>query len=306
MNKFNNLIVGSGISALVVYKNSSRKPQIFTSDKDQILRSKNFYEYDFFGGNTNIWGGYINLKRHNKFLKSGKYKKLFNKKIFLVRKIFHEHSKFSNTQCLFNSKNEIFRVDNSFFDKKLIKKKINRIILNKKNIEIVTESNSVFTNQLSLCIGNLSLIKLLYDSGWVDRNDVISFDDGNCGYVLNFLINQKSNYYIPMPLVEIIEKLLFKKSKTYKVINNSFILQKFSNSVKKHEINCEELLKMNSSKIRYYLSNHIANLRVNNIPIRKFIKHKSKKINVFCSGTVKKYLPGPIIQDLIFDIIINQ
>ena len=84
-----------------------------------------------------------------------------------------------------------------------------------------------------------------------------------------------------MPLVEIIEKLLFKKSKTYKVINNSFILQKFSNSVKKHEIYCEELLKMNSSKIRYFLSNHIANLRINNIPIRKFIKHKSKKLTYF-------------------------
>ena len=88
MNKINNLIVGSGISALVVYKNSSKKPQIFTSDKDQILRSKNFYEYDFFGGNTNIWGGYINLKRHNKFLKSGKYKKLFNKKFFWLEKYF--------------------------------------------------------------------------------------------------------------------------------------------------------------------------------------------------------------------------
>ena len=40
--------------------------------------------------------------------------------------------------------------------------------------------------------------------------------------------------------------------------------------------------------------------------IRKFIKKKSKKINVFCSGTIKKYLPGPIIQDLILDILQNK
>ena len=43
--------------------------------------------------------------------------------------------------------------------------------------------------------------------------------------------------------------------------------------------------------------------KINNIPIRKFVNQRSKKINVFCSGTLKKYLPGPIIQDLIFDII---
>ena len=63
---------------------------------------------------------------------------------------------------------------------------------------------------------------------------------------------------------------------------------------------------MEENKIRYFLSNHIANLRVNNVPIRKFIKKKSKKINVFCSGTIKKYLPGPIIQDLILDILQNK
>ena len=50
----------------------------------------------------------------------------------------------------------------------------------------------------------------------------------------------------------------------------------------------------------------ITNLRINNIPIRKFIHQKSKRIDVYCSGTVKKYLPGPIVQDLIFDIINNK
>ena len=63
---------------------------------------------------------------------------------------------------------------------------------------------------------------------------------------------------------------------------------------------------MNKRKIRYFLSNHIVNIKINNIPIRKFVNQRSKKINVFCSGTLKKYLPGPIIQDLIFDIIKNR
>ena len=63
---------------------------------------------------------------------------------------------------------------------------------------------------------------------------------------------------------------------------------------------------MKNKKIRYFLSNHVANLRINNIPVRKFINQKSSKIKVFCSGTVKKYIAGPVIQDLIFDIVNNK
>ena len=109
-----------------------------------------------------------------------------------------------------------------------------------------------------------------------------------------------------MPLNKIIEKIIFGKSKTYDLINESIILQKFSGKIKNHKIICSDLIKMNKRKIRYFLSNHIVNIKINNIPIRKFVNQRSKKINVFCSGTLKKYLPGPIIQDLIFDIIKNR
>tara|TARA_B100001250_G_scaffold599_1_gene542 strand:- start:413 stop:742 length:330 start_codon:yes stop_codon:yes gene_type:complete len=109
-----------------------------------------------------------------------------------------------------------------------------------------------------------------------------------------------------MPLRFIIEKLLLNKSDAYQTLKDTFILQKFSRSITKHQISCIDLLNMKKTKIRYFISNHIANLRINNIPIRKFIHQKSKRIDVYCSGTVKKYLPGPIVQDLIFDIINNK
>ena len=109
-----------------------------------------------------------------------------------------------------------------------------------------------------------------------------------------------------MPVSKILEKMIFSKSTTYKISNDSLILQKFSNIVKTHKFSCEDLLKMNKSKLRYFLSNHVVNLRVNNVPIRKFINSKSRKIKVFCSGTIKKYLPGPVIQDLIHDILNNK
>ena len=63
-------IVGSGlcsfIASLKVKKSSVlTKLNYDTSDVTKIL---NFYEYNNPGGNTNIWGAYINLERFKKFL----------------------------------------------------------------------------------------------------------------------------------------------------------------------------------------------------------------------------------------------
>ena len=307
MNFDKNFLIGSGISSFIYFLNSQKKIQILTSNKDEIVKSNNFYEYDIIGGNTNIWGGYINYKRHKKFLKNRKYKKIFQSNILKVNKIFSQNSRFSNTYCIMGKNNKIFRLDKKMFKKRLNEKKIKKIIIKKKIIELISSENkSLFTDKATLCIGNLSLLKLMYDSDLINPNDTISFEDGSCNYVLNLFIDQKKNYYIPMPLRFIIEKLLLNKSDAYQTLKDTFILQKFSRSITKHQISCKDLLNMKKTKIRYFISNHIANLRINNIPIRKFIHQKSKRIDVYCSGTVKKYLPGPIVQDLIFDIINNK
>ena len=307
MKYINNLIIGSGISALISFQTNKKNSQIYSGTINKVVCSNKFYEYDSIGGNTNIWGGYLNYKRHKKFLKDKNYKKLFKNNIFQINKIFTEKSKFSNTFCLTDSKKEIFRIKKNFFKNKLIEKKIKKITIKKKNIELITENNkTLFTKKLTLCIGNLNLIKLMHQSSLINSDDIISFEDGSCSYVLNFFIKQEKNYYIPMPFKQITEKLIFDRAVSYKVSKSSLILQKFSNSVNKHKIKCDDLMNMNINSMRYFLSNHIANLRINNVPIRKFIKLQSKKIDVYCSGTVKKYLPGPIIQDLILDILNNK
>jgi hypothetical protein len=307
MKYINNLIIGSGISSFIYSEIVKQKQVIYTGKENKVLQSNNLYEYDSVGGNSNIWGGYINFKRHKKFLKNKRYKEIFEKNLFKINKIFKINSKFTNTYCITDKNKNIFRVDKKLFKGNLIEKKIFKISIKKNNIRLTSEDNkTIFVKKLILCAGNLNLIKLLYQSNLIYSTDIISFDDGPCNYVLNIFINQKKNYYIPMPLIKIFEKLLFKKSKLYKISNDSFILQKFSNKINKHKILCENLLKLKEKKIRYFLSNHVTNLRINNIPIRKFIKSKSKRINVFSSGTIKKYLPGPIIQDLIFDILINK
>ena len=48
--------------------------QQFFSSKKTYYQKQNFYEFDTIGGNSNIWGGYINYERHQKFLDNTKYK----------------------------------------------------------------------------------------------------------------------------------------------------------------------------------------------------------------------------------------
>ena len=59
-------------------------------------------------------------------------------------------------------------------------------------------------------------------------------------------------------------------------------------------------MKYESNHIRYFLSNHIVKLSINNEPIKIFIKKISKNINVYNSGALRKYVAGPISQDIIY------
>ena len=301
-----NILLGAGMSSFVYFNIKKGKPKVLTGDQKKILKSKNFYEFEGLGGNSNIWGGYINFSRHKRFLKNRNYKKLFEKRLFKIQNIFSENSHFSNTCNLVDKNDNIFRIKKENFKNKALLNKVRKINIKKNKIELVSDKEIYSTETLTLCIGNLNLIKLLYNSEIIDSRDIISFEDGNCTYVPNLLIDKKKNYYIPMPLLYIFEKLFRRKSKNYRSVKSSLILQKFSSKTKNIEISCKELMKMKSYKLRFFLSNHIANLRINNEPVRKFISKKSKKINIFCSGTVNKYIPGPIIQDLIFDIATNN
>ena len=62
MKTINHSILGSGLSALIKdFK--TENSVIFTDITNQIKKSKRFYEFRNIGGNTNIWGGYVNYKR---------------------------------------------------------------------------------------------------------------------------------------------------------------------------------------------------------------------------------------------------
>ena len=300
-------IIGGGLSALIKDQITDNAI-IYCSSTKRLSISKNFYENLEIGGNTNIWGGYINYKKYLMFLKHNKFR-LFIKyqKIFKLKKLFIDR-KFKDTYFISNFfDNKVLRIKNFFFKNPLISKKINKISIEKKKIFIHYGNDKVLSNKLSICVGNLSLIEMLYNSKIINIYDRISFKDGSCSYCLNFKNNFKQYYYIPLTIKEIIEKLFFGKKEVYKSkIGRTLIAQKFSKKYIIHSFSVFELLKYKSNNIRYFLTNHTTNLKINGVEINKFMKNLSKNITVYNSGSIKRYIPGPISQNLIFNVIKNS
>jgi hypothetical protein len=304
MTIINHSIIGGGFSSLIKLQ-VSPKAKVFCSNENKIIKSLKFYEKLNIGGNSNIWGGYINYNIYKLFTKNKKFKNFIQKqKIYKLRKLFLDH-KFSNTYYISNFfDNHVLRIKAKHFNNSLITKKINKISQKNNIIILHSKNKKILTKKLSLCIGNLSLIRLLYKSKLIKSDDKISFIDGNVSYGVNSFLNLKKNYYIPMSFLEILEKLFRNKKKKYdQKINKTIFVQKFSKKFKKYFYTVNEILNYQHNFSRYFVSHHLVNLCINNIPINIFIKKHSKNITIYNSGAIQKYLAGPISQSLIFNAV---
>ena len=302
MKIINHSILGSGLSALI-RDQISYNAVIFCKNKNNIKRSKNFYEFENIGGNTNIWGGYINLKRHKFLTKDRKYFNFFkNTKLFSIKKLIND-KQFESTSYLSNYNNpEVFRINKKNFKNRILSYNIDKIVILKKCINLISGKKKFKTKKLSICTGNLGLIEILYNSNLIGKNDKIAFEDGKVNYSLNLFKNKKKNYYIPMNIYEVFIKLFFNKVIKYKIDKKKyFLLQKFSKQCAKYNFTVSDILKYQTNNIRYFLSHHITNLKINGISIDKFMLKVSNRISVYNSGKCKKYYGGPISQDIIFN-----
>ena len=105
-----------------------------------------------------------------------------------------------------------------------------------------------------------------------------------------------------MNIYEVLIKLFFNKVTKYKINTKKyFLLQKFSKQSIKFNFTVEDILNNQTKNIRYFLSHHITNLKINEISIDKFMLKVSNRISVYNSGKCKKYYGGPISQDIIFN-----
>ena len=303
-------IVGSGlcsfIASLKVKKSSVlTKLNYETSDVTKIL---NFYEYNNPGGNTNIWGAYINLERFKKFLiLNKKFRNFYEQNNIFTTSRISKNSHFKKIGYIQNKKTKkILRLDKSFF-KNSINFDLKKITINKNYVDLISNKKTFRAKKVNLCIGNIGLIKVLKQSNLIFSHDIITYEDSSIKYVLNFNLNNKKFYYIPMSIKQIIEKLIY-KSNFYNINENknNLIVQGVSKEKKIFKFSIEKLLNAKKSFHRGLTTNHISNLRINNVPIEKFLRKKSKRVIINNSGTISKYIPGSISQDLIFNTFVKS
>ena len=309
--KFSNYaIVGSGLCSFIATLKVKKCLVLtkFSNKKTDVIRILNFYELNNLGANTNIWGAYINLHRFRKLLNSSKkFSNFYFKNNFFTTSKISSKNNFKKVGYIKNKKTKkIFRLNLSFF-KNPVNFNLKKIIINKNYIDLVSSNKVLRTKKVNLCLGNIGLIKVLKQSDLISDYDTISYEDSSIRYLPNFNLDFKSYYYIPMSIKQIFEKLFY-KSKYYKKNDNNMNLfvQAVSNKKIKFVYSIKDLLNSKKSFHRGLTTNHIANLRINNVPIDKFLKNKSKRIIVNCSGSLPKYIPGSISQDLIYNTFIKS
>lgn len=278
------------------------------------LKSSTFHDRPLFGGNSSVWGGHINYKKIPK--------KLIN--ILNKRNVFFQKLSYSITGTnsstkyitqLQNSKGEIFRsndlienIENAIIlDLSITKKKIFTNILfldsnKKKRFEV---------NKLYLCVGTIQLIDLLFRSKLLNQNDEIELTEFDHEFIFKFKNSKfiKKATTIRYCFGRAIGHFLGIQSfaKFLKIFNfiPIFIDQIFYNTKTKIVLILKgntfiEKNKDNSKK--FGKSIHYCNMKINGVPIDKFLSKKNKNLIGFGMPFVNQKIPGPISNDILLDI----
>ncbi len=222
---YNNVIIGSGFSALILKKMMKNQSLIFSVLNSDNLKNENliirknlncnkffsnysssigsvnfiikkgiFHDRLVNGGNSGVWGGHINTSSI-----SSKIINLINKQKIVIQNLtFCKTGTESNNKniCqlqnsngkIINSKDYLKNVQNYFIQNLIIKKK--KIFL--KAINLKNLKKEIFrVKKLFLCLGTVQFIDLLYRSKYIKENDIIEFSEFKHNYFVRFV---KSNY----------------------------------------------------------------------------------------------------------------
>jgi len=342
-----NLIIGSGFSAAMVKILLKEKARVLSLTSHNNLRSKDFIRRKslesnkFFskkslslgstkfilkkgrlhdrlthGGNSNIWGGHINLKKIPK--------NLIN--FFIKKKIFFQKLSFSITGTTSHNKNlaqlqvisgKIFKaqdllniVENAFILNFFIKKKKNYVklfflnSLKKKKVEV---------KKLFLCLGTIQLIDLLYRSKFLKENDIIELSEFDHQFNLGFKKSKykKNTTIIRYSFARAVGHFLGVQSysKYLKLLNfvPFCIDQIFYNNKTKYALQIKdgiftEKMISNNKKSNFGKSIHYCNMKINGVFINDFLTKINRNLLGFGMPFVNQSVPGPISNDIIFDV----
>lgn len=341
-----NCIVGSGFSAAITYLLLNKKSDVFSvvsekklkkiglNKRDNLVSNKLFskkvfsmgtinyqlkkgifHDTNTLGGNTNIWGGHVDLKKISKKL----IKYLEENGLFFKDLSYQETGTNSNlesivqiqdkNQNIFSSKLVFNKINDFFLYSFLIKKK--KIILNLINLKTL-KTKKIKVKKLFLCLGTIQLIELLKRSNYLKDKDVITLTEFDHELKVKFkknVISKKENTSIKYKFSRAIGHYLGIQSfkKFLKLLNfiPIYIEQIFYNKKKIYQfflIN-QTLKEINNYNFKKFGDSiHYCGMKINNTKISDYLKKINNNIFGFGMSFVSQSRPGPISNDIILDI----
>ena len=342
MNEF--LIIGSGFSALVSYlrlkkfnplvistnintfndnflkrrknldtnKFFSKKSKSFGNFEYQIPHNIKFHDRNSFGGNTNIWGGFINIENlTNKFIE------LFDQNGINLTKLDMKANGYKsnninirqlrqkNNQIL-ESKNFIENINNGF---------VNVLKFEEKYIEVEYYSlndNKFLRSKFKkvfLALSFSQLIDLLFRSEMITKNIDLNLTEFDHKFVKTISKNfskysSNENCVIKYDFLRALKHYYgFKKDIDRFRFNISlYIDQIFSKKIRNIDLSLnikDMMIRYSNTKINFGDSIHYCNLRFDGVNIKDYIKQYSSNLIGISTPFVSQKFPGPISNDII-------
>ena len=340
------LIIGSGFSALcsdIILKNLNTKILNFSKINNTpsfLVDRKNLNFYKFFstkglssgsinfdiykniqlhdhlieGGNTNLWGGFIDIaeipidfinlfKNHSiKFKKLNLNKNGYKSNNPQIRQLRDSYGKILNSKFLFNNCINgflhSFKVEKNKIITKIFNAKDNKFIFieTKKIILAISFPQLIdllIRSELILGIKNLTLSEYKHKFSLNFSKKITNNENGDCIIKYDFLRClkhylgfQKSLDDIKLPIPIYIDQI-FSKRKQFIKLNLDCNLGKISNTTK---------------QISFGDSIHYCNLFIDDISANDYLLKISKNIIGIGMPFVDQKKPGPISNDLMNDI----
>ena len=266
------------------------------------------------GGNSNIWGGFIDVSDLSK-----KFINICNQNSIKFEKLdFEKNGYKSNNEFirqLRDSKDNILNSSyffNDFINGYLYSFEVqnNKILLkylNSKNTKI----NTLETKKLILAISFPQLIDLLFRSGYINENKTLVLTEFNHKFLNSFkknlIVRKSDDCIIKYDFLRTLKHFIGYQSSldNYKIPIPLYIDQVFSNQKKflKLKLNLKLKCIENYDNITNFGSSiHYCNLLIDNVDIDTFLSKISKNIIGAGMPFVKQNKPGPISNDIVNNI----
>lgn len=271
------------------------------------LKNTTFQDRLIIGGNSEIWGGKINIKGF-----SSNIIKILSKKINFRKLSYKITGTVSNKRDIFQMQNKEGKIiSSSDFNFNIKNSYLKTFKIKKKKILLNFQKKKISTNSLYICVGVIQLLDLLYRSNFLRENDQIELSEFYSEFKFNTIYSKMSNKFT-------IQRFLLSRAighylgvQHYSKFLKFFdfipicIDQNFYKKKRKIKLKLKNgvlINKTNSHKEIFGKSTHFCNLKINNININKFLSDISPNIKGVGMAFVNQKIPGPISNDIILDI----